>query len=301
MTTKFWITARPFLLTLAASGLLACGSGGTPGGTGGNGPATSSAAGNQTGGTSGGGATSAGGGSSGAAGTSGTVSTDGKLCPGPTQALITDFTYTSGDTTQVHFGDSSTLAGGEYVYPSGTASYPLTSDMSASNWHITGNVGTYSGFGLYLDTCTRIDASKYAGISFKISGIVNQGGGYVTLGVDTLDDSITAAWLNSHKISSTDADVTNPGRCNPPADASLNQYSQSACANPTATIPVNDTPTVQSIMWTDFAGGKPESDVKPSDIVSIHWFFPNPDGISSGTATPYNVDITIDDLSFVSQ
>jgi hypothetical protein len=54
-------------------------------------------------------------------------------------------------------------------------------------------------------------------------------------------------------------------------------------------------------LWTDFSGGKPETGVKPSDIISIHWFFPNPDGITSGSPTPYKVDLTLDDLSFIKQ
>ncbi len=269
-----------FLAALLASGLVACGSSNTPsGGTGGSG--------------------GVGGGTTAPAGTGGTTdaaSTDGKLCLGTTQALITDFTYAGGtaDTTQVHFGDSTTLGGSEYVYPTGTDSYPLTSDMSANTWHISGTVGTYSGFGLYFDNCSRIDASAYQGISLKISGTVEQDG-MVTFGVDTLDDTIAASWLNSH--GSTGA--TNPGRCNPPADSTLNQYSQSACANPTASIPVTTIPTVQSILWTDFTGGKPESDVKPGDIIGIHWFFPNPPGAGTASPTTYNVDITLDDLSFI--
>jgi hypothetical protein len=259
---------------------VACSSQETPsGGTGGSG------------GLGGGTTAPAGTGGAGTAGTTGAVSTDGKLCLGPTQALITDFTYSSGtDTTQVHFGDSTTLGGGEYVYPApgGSSSYPLTSDMSASNWHISGTVGDYSGFGFYFDNCSRIDASAYKGISLKISGDAGSGG--ITFGVDTLDDSITASWLNSH--GSTGA--TNPGRCNPPADSTLNQYSQSACANPTASIPVTATPVTQTVLWTDFSGGKPESNVKASDIIGIHWNFP-----WSGTGAPYPVDITLDDLSFI--
>ena len=274
--------------------LVSCSSQATPsggtGGSGGLGGGASTPVG--TGGTTG----PAGTGGAGTAGTTGAVATDGKQCLGPTQALITDFTYAGGtaDTTQVHFGDSTTLGGGEYVYPTGTDSYALTSDMSASNWHISGTVGTYSGFGLYFDGCSRIDASAYQGISLKISGTVEQDG-MVTIGVDTLDDTITATWLNSH--GSTGA--TNPGRCNPPTDSTLNQYSQSTCANPTASIPVTATPTVQSILWTDFTGGKPGSSVKASDIIGIHWFFPNPSGAGTTSPTTYKVDITIDDLSFV--
>jgi len=291
MNTRIRV-GNTLLTAFLACGLVACSSQGTPsggtGGSGGVGGGTTTPAG--TGGTT----APAGTGGAGTTGTTGAVSTDGKLCLGPTQGLITDFTYAGGtDTTQVHFGDATTLGGGEYVYPTGTDSYPLTSDMSASSWHISGTVGTYSGFGLYFDNCSRIDASAYTGISLMISGTVEQDG-MVTFGVDTLDDSITAAWLNSH--GSTGA--TNPGRCNPPADSTLNQYSQSACANPTVSIPVTATPTAQRILWTDFTGGKPESSVTGSDIIAIHWFFPNPPGAGTASPTTYNVDITLDNLSF---
>jgi hypothetical protein len=296
--------ARCLLLTLAASGLVACskgettpgetGVGGTPSGTGGSlGVGGSSTAPRGTGGSVGtGGSTSTPGGTGGATVGGGT---DGTLCPSPAQPLITDFTYdpSSTSTSEVHFGGSGGLAGGEYLYPT-DGDFPLKSDVTGSSWHITGNVGTYSGFGLYLDGCNRIDASAYAGISFKVSGTVEQEGGF-TLVVDTLNDSITAAWLNSH---GGNVSPTAPGRCEPPASAP-NQWAQSDCLTPTQVIPVTETPEVQTILWSDFAGGKPEASVTPSDIIGIHWYFPNPPGAGTASPTPYNVDITLDDLSFV--
>jgi hypothetical protein len=273
-------TGTTLLAALLACGLVGCagsetnnGTGGSGGGAGGTTPPS---------GGSGGGAGGSGGSSS-----TGTASTDGKLCPAP-QALITDFTYTPGsDTTQVHFGNSTTLSGGEYVY-GGLTGAPLVSDMSNSNWHITGSVGDYSGFGLYFDSCSRIDASAFKGISFKVSSTVISDG--ITFGVDTLDNTITADWINSHGGSST-----GPGRCTPPADPSLNQYSQSTCANAAASIPVTATPTVQQVLWSDFTGGKPDANIaKPAEIIGIHWSFP-----WTGAGTPYAVDLTLDDLSFI--
>jgi hypothetical protein len=273
-------TGNTLLAALLACGLVGCTGSETNNGTGGSG----GGAGGTTApsGGSGGGAGGSGGSSS-----TGTASTDGKLCPAP-QALITDFTYTPGsDATQVHFGSSTTLSGGEYVY-SGLSDPPLVSDMSNSNWHITGSVGDYSGFGLYFDNCSRIDASAFKGISFKVSSTVISDG--ITFGVDTLDNTITADWINSHGGSST-----GPGRCTPPADPSLNQYSQSTCANATASIPVTATPTVQQVLWSDFTGGKPDAKIeKPAEIIGIHWSF-----TWTGAGTPYAVDLTLDDLSFI--
>jgi hypothetical protein len=279
------------LTALLACGLVACTSQETNPNTGSNGGTTAPAA---TGGVSGGGTTSSGGSSA----TSSTDATtaEGKLCLPPAQAMITDFTPGATETTQVHFGNSTTLGGGQYVYPAagGTVTYPLTSDVTGGNWHISGTVGDYSGFGLYWDNCKRVDASKYKGISFKISGTVEQDG-MVTFEISTLKDTISAAWLNGHGVTG----ASDPGTCTPPADATLNQYSQTTCAEPKVSIPVTANPTTQTILWSDFTGGKPEANVTASDILSIHWIFPNPNGILSGTPTPYKADIIIDDLSFV--
>ena len=275
------------ITALLACGLVACTSQATnSGGTGG----TTAPAG--TGGTT----APAGTGGTGTAGTTGTVSADGKLCPPPAGALITDFTPGSGETTQVHFGNSTTFAGGEYAYPApgGTppSAYPLTSDVTGGDWHISGTVGDYSGFGLYFDNCTTVDASAYKGISFKISGDGGSFGG-ITFGVDTLNDSISAAWLNSHDDKNATTPATNPGRCTPSADPTLNQYSQTVCANSTASIPVTADPITQTILWADFTGGKPKP-VEPAEIKGIHWSFAWTAGGSS-----YPVDIKIDDLSFI--
>jgi hypothetical protein len=304
---------------LVASGLLACSAAKDEGGTGGSGKGGATTAGGSgggaglggraaaggfgggagTGGSGGsagmGGGTAAGGGGGGGTTTSGATGTDGKLCA-PPQSLITDFTHdSSADTTQVHFGSAGTLGGGEYIYPT-TGTYPLTSDVTGDSWHISGEVGDYSGFGLYFDNCSRIDASAYQGISFKVSGLVEQDGG-ITFQIDTLNDTIAATWLNTHGGSVQDGA---PGRCLPP-DSAPNQWAQTTCAEPTQSIPVTDTPTVQTILWTDFSGGKPDTSVNPSDIVSIHWFFPNPAGVGTGSVQTYKVDITLDDLSFVSK
>jgi hypothetical protein len=296
MRSIYWIITAALLGT---SGLAACASSDNSGGSGGGsgsggsgvgGSSTSAGGAAGSGGsavTGGAGGTGAGGTVTSAGGSGGTASgTDGTLCPLPAQALITDFSSSN-------FGSTGTLSGGLYVYPLG-GTYGLNSDLGEGTWHISGAIGTYSGFGLYLDNCNRIDASAYAGISFKISGRVEQEGA-VTLQVDTLNNAITAAWLNAHGGTAKDTD---PGRCEPPATAP-NQWAQTACLQPQQVIPVTEVPTEQSILWSDFAGGSPDTSVNPSDIVAIHWFFPNPPGAGTDSPTLYQVDITIDDLSFI--
>jgi alpha-L-fucosidase len=216
---------------------------------------------------------------------------DGTLCPAPTAPLITDFTYTpptSGatDTSQARFGGNGGPAGGTYVYPM-SGSSPLTSDVSQGNWHISGTVGDWSGFGLYFDGCNRLDASKYKGISFTVSGSVGQTG-QITLSVGTLNDSLAAGWINTHGGTTSD-----PGRCIPTSGTS--QYSQEGCRDPTKTVAVTASPTEVKVLWTDFTGGSPDTNVAtPSEITHVSWVIP-----WTGGGTPYPIDLVIDDLLFI--
>lgn len=260
------------------------------------------------------------GGSSGSLGGSGGmyVLVDGTLClPPAASGLITDFTYaapdagttsdaaaTDGSTTpavtdQLHFGDDATsLSGGEFYYPNAAstatpAMYHLVSDVTGSNWHVTGTVGDYSGLGFYFDSCSKIDASAFKGISFTIGGTVQ--GGAVTVEIDTLNDTIAASWLNTHTGT---ADPTAAGRCIPGPTA-VNQYAQSDCVEPTKVITVPATPGPISLMWGDFTTGKPEAAVTPSQILAIRFIFPNPVGVATPSVTSYPLDVTIDNIAFI--
>ena len=292
-------------LLCAACGLAACTttavkSDAGPGGSGG----TTGSPGGTTGGTGG-----SGGGMY--------VLVDGTLClPPAASGLITDFTYVTPDAAvtsdaaadgggtatvadQIHFGDdTTTLSGGVYYYPnpSSTATpvaYQLHSDVTGSNWHITGMVGDYSGLGFYYDNCNKIDASAFKGISFTISGTVQ--GSAVTVEVDTLNDTIAASWLNTHMGT---ADVTAPGHCIPGPTA-VNQYAQSDCVEPTKLITVPATPGTVSVLWSDFTTGKPEAAVTPSQIVGIRWGFPNPVGVATPSVVAYPLDVVIDNIAFI--
>jgi hypothetical protein len=278
------VTRSLFAMLFVAQGFAACTTQeATDNGTGGK------PAGGNTGGTATGGST---------APTGGSAATDGVMCEKPAQALITDFTYTPSDagtanTKSVHFGNSTTFQGGHYIYPE-DGTWPLVSDVTKNNWHISGAVGTYSGFRLFFDNCTRVDASKYKGISFKISGSVPQGN-IVTLGVETLNNSITASWLKSKGV----ADVAEnaPGRCVPISGS--NKYDQPTCKDNVKPIPVTATPTEIKVLWEDFIEGKPDIKVIPTDILAIYWFFPPPTDVGKPTVMTYAADLTIDDLSFI--
>jgi hypothetical protein len=259
-------------LLCLGGGLVACTTQeATPNGSGGSTPPTG------TGGTT-----------VGSGGSTGAVSGLGTLCP-PPQDLISDFAYTPSDagtsTTAPRFGSAGTLQGGGSFYPDSGAN-AIKSDLTGGNWHFTGTVGDYSGFGLYFDLCDRVDASAFTGISFMVSGNVPS----ITFGVGTVDDTPTGAWMLSPGGKTT-AKPTDSGRCTP---TSGSQYYHPGCADPMTQIPVTASPTLQKVTWAALTGGTPVASPNPKEITTIYWFFP---WTGSGAA-PYALDFTIDDLKF---
>jgi hypothetical protein len=305
MTTN--LQMRNLLAILLAGGLGACTSqaAGGMGGSGGGGATTG------TGGTTTGSGGSAGGSSGNGIvcnpqnNTTNLAPSAGIACPAPpASGLITDFTVSAdagtsdAGTTQARFGnDSTTLSGGESTYANSPGT--ITSDVSTGDWHITANVANYAGFSLYFDDvpvnnmpCNMVDASAYTGISFKIWG--STASQPITMGIGIVDDTPPPSWLSSIGVTPSTTPVP-AGSCIPNAGGT--QYYHPGCGDPTAAaINVSGTasaPQTVSLKWTDFINGACMPNVIPSQIVSIYWQF-----AWSGTATPYAVDIHIDDITF---
>jgi hypothetical protein len=202
--------------------------------------------------------------------------------------MITDFTYdpsAGGTVTDMTFGDfATTLSGGTFIYPTS-----MVSDMSASNWHITGTVSDYTGMGLYFNNCALVDASAYRGISFTISGVTSSSTpNMLTMGVSIAADTVAYSWYVAHDAGTS---APNFGTCYP---ASGNLY-DGTCADPMRVFTIPTTAQTVTILFSEFLGGRPVATVNPAQITSIYWFFP-----WSGTGTtPFTVDVVIDDLSFV--
>ena len=280
------VTQIAFLGAVAASLSLGCvssssdntGAGGSQGGAGGT-PGAGGAA---------GGITSVPDASAAAGGASLTVSP----CLQITAPLITDFSTAADAGTaasQASFGDfKTTFSGGTYTYPDPTATAPgLTSDISRNNWHISGTVANYSGFGLYFSVsygkaCALFDASAFKGISMTISGSVPAGD--LIMNVGTVEDTISTAW----SVANESPPTASLGTCSPPGS---NKY-DGTCASPSVNIPVTATPTPVKILWADLTGGKPNASVTSSQLTGIAFYF----NWSTGS---YPVDVTIDDLSFI--
>lgn len=274
------------------------------------GSAGTSAAGTSSGGTGG---VTGGGGSAGQAGGIRNDPTFGRgtPCPAVQAALITDFTPPvapvadagAGDggpapmlPTNISFGDfTTTLSGGTFTYPNGVGDpYAVNSDISTGEWHLTGNIGNYSGLVVFFAGCNKVDASAYEGISFTIRGTVAMGN-TMTLNVATAEDDISHLWLNVNGMPLPNPpELPNFGTCIP----AMNQYDGS-CASPSFPVTVTPTETTIEVRWDQFTLGRPRPDVDPTAITAIRWIFPNPPGAGTAAPTPYAADLYIDDLRFI--
>jgi hypothetical protein len=220
-------------------------------------------------------------------------------CADAMEAMLLDFAPMAAadggavSTTTASFGDfSTTFSGGTYQYPPPDSMYPLTADMSDGDWHLTGEVGDYSGWGIFFNACSVLDASAFSGIQFTISGDIAMGG-TVILNVGTAADDIGSEWLNDNTMPATPV-APNFGRCVPNAT----QYDGS-CAAPKFSVAVTSTPTTITVSWDELLGGQPEESVNPAEITLISWSLPAPAGVGTAAVTPYTVDVRIDDIAFI--
>ena len=236
---------------------------------------------------------SGGAGTSGASGSAGTTMCPAACTPGactptsPPAAALTDFSFVP-DQIFSEMVDAGVRApmwwtkfwGGMYLYPAipgacsdaAVPAFPLTQDFSAGSWHVSGVVGDYSGFGIYLEPC-MIDLSAYTSISFTIGGIVGATG-ELTFGVaSSEDDEPNKCW-------------TNVGTCTP--DAGM-------CRSPHAQIAVPATPGTVTVHWTDLTGGVPTPTLNTTQVTGFNFAF----DCGSCLMTPYPVDLTIDDVTLL--
>lgn len=186
--------------------------------------------------------------------------------------VLADFTYAVGAVDMFGWGDYSpgSFSGYSYTYPTGN----ITQDISGSSWHISGTVSDYSGIGLGF-ICQN-DASMFTGVSFTIKG--NPGStGQMLLSMGTAANDV-------NKIDGS----SSLGRCVPAAT----EY-DGTCLSPRVTVPVSTAVATIKLKWADFKGGKPRDSVDPKEISSLAWAF---DWIAG--ATPFPVDVTIDDIVF---
>jgi hypothetical protein len=147
--------------------------------------------------------------------------------------------------------------------------------VTAGQWKISGSVGDWSGFGLWLGACTA-DMSAYKGLAFDIGGRVGRSD-QVTLFVNTGPDSVPEQCRS------------NVGNC----DAKANR-----CTSPSHKILVNSEMTHVQLLWSDFNGGSPRSTPDPTEIIGLMWAFDWTDW-GGKKSDPYPVDVTVDNIRLI--
>jgi hypothetical protein len=184
--------------------------------------------------------------------------------------LITEFgNSTNGKDISWGFGGDTAFSGFSFAYPDA-----IVSDMSTGEWHLSGTVGDYSGFALGF-SCA-VDASMFTGISFSIRGDAGATGRLI-MEVGTSPDDVNEA-----------AGAASFGQCIP----KTGRY-DGTCLTPKLDLPVTGTLNTVKLKWSDFKGGAPQPSVSSNSISGLAWRF---DWITG--ATPFPVDVTIDDVMF---
>jgi hypothetical protein len=216
---------------------------------------------------------SASGGTPGHAGSAGTAGSGGAVtmppvtfkCGGkqPNQPLITSFDGFKQD----RWLSPGNLDGGVYVYPSTLK--PAAGDFL----RFQDQVATYTGIGVWFSGC--IDASKFSGVRFTISG-----------------DAGMSGKVNFYLITNRDKYVDEPngvGACVPADPVDF----WPTCHPPGLTLPVTAAPTVMSVPWSAFKDGLPATTTDGSDVLALEWAF----NWQAGDI-PYAASLTVDNIEF---
>jgi hypothetical protein len=169
----------------------------------------------------------------------------------------------------------------------------LCPNFDGQNWHITGRVHDYSGFGLYLTSKT--DASMFTGLSFDIQGTFTAtGAGDGGVAAASVTMLVTDSPHEVDSAHTANARMT----CGTCAPANGNEY-DGTCTVPSKVITLTATATPTTVKWTDLTGGRrPPSftgeSPNPAQITAIGFSVP----WNGAGSAEYNVDITIDNLKY---
>jgi len=207
----------------------------------------------------------------------------GFACVGtmPTGALITSFNdlVKSTDATtpnEFTLGGTEGLPGGTFSYQKGALTY--TTD--AKSLEVKGNVKDYDGFGLYFSKC--IDASAYKGVSFNVKGNAGPSGKILFSFQTNADTGVNPTTMKGSCPVSAGKDPNNDD-----PECHFAQYS--------VTVPTGGGVVTVNFADTPSRAGLPVAGVDGKDLLGIQWGF----SWAGMTDTPYDVDLTVDDVMFV--
>jgi hypothetical protein len=66
------------------------------------------------------------------------------------------------------------------------------------------------------------------------------------------------------------------------------------CQEAAATVAVSATEATVSLLWADIKNGKPQMNPNPAELMALRWLF-----AWSATTTAYDVNLRVDDLTFI--
>jgi hypothetical protein len=267
-----------FLLSGVTSTVGCSSSSGGSGGT--TGSAGSGAKGGSTGtaGTTGSGGSGGSGGSSGGSGGGGGSSSAlgcqvSDLPAGDPNPLIADFEATDGGSPVIPIG-------GTFTYASPTGATAPTATVTAGKWHITldatgmASAISYVGVGIYFNgnaTGTEcVDATKYTGIKFDLTGTI--GGTGCTAQYSTND--------SAHANNGTD----------PKGAGDANSYAPQT----PLTVPTGSATVMVPFTGPSPSSGNPMIAIDKTKLTGVQWQFAVPAGATMGCT----VAIDIDNVSF---
>ena len=220
------------------------------------------------------------GGSTGTGGAGGTTTTALSCSPGvnPSSALLADFSANTWRASAGKWGVVGNLTGSIFAYhgsSAGTAWNSATVDTTAEDLVASGTVdgGDYAGVGMAFDQC--VNTTTWKGISFTLGGTT--GGCSVQLQVQTFEQQATS----------------NKGGCVADPDAGVSCYSF-----PKLTLP--SSAGTQTVLWSDLSGGIPtDPNAIAAEILGFQWQMVTNAPGDGGAQQPCTVNMTIDDVSFV--
>lgn len=193
----------------------------------------------------------------------GTGATGGFGCDDP--FVVTCNSVDTWSSTAAPFG-----GGGLFSYDDFTHS--LTGDTAdGTAFHLTGVVGLYAGFGVYLNRCSTL--AGYTSVTFSLSGVTASVDKPNRVHFEILDNRDELIDVENHK-----------GMC--VGSAGLD------CVSPGKDIMLSDAPT--TVLFSELTGGKPSGTLDPSEVLGFMWQF-EPDA----SHTPFAVDVKLDHLTLI--
>jgi hypothetical protein len=246
--------------------------------------------------TTGGGSTSSA--SNGSTTTSSSASTVTVVCTQPASpdggfASLIDFSKACGGDAGPNlacFGTYPTLYGGTFSFSPTADSAPddsgvgcnifgsqstftATLDTTAKTWTLGGEIGGYSGGGLYIGPC--VDASAYTGIEFTLGGSIAATSD--AAGSNQLQ--VQVSQLSNWNVASAGGDCLTAGE---------------TCSPSIANIDVPATPSDVKVPFSTLSGGAPVAAFDPAHIIQIQWQLP----WQCQGGTPYMASVTIANVQF---